>query len=157
MRTPVNYFVAQLLSQQNKAAIVVGTGNYDEDGYLYYFCKCGDGVSDVQLINDLHKSEVYKVGAALNVPSSILKAAPSADLWDGQTDADELGFGYDAVELYTSWQTKDMNWKAERSARLSREAALQLEEISELVEKIHKRNKHKAKFPVNLNYHFTSK
>jgi NH3-dependent NAD+ synthetase len=39
---------------------------------------------DIQLIWDLHKSEVFKVGAVLGVPRSILVAPPSADLWDGQ-------------------------------------------------------------------------
>lgn len=56
---------------------------------------------DVQLIADLHKSEVFLVGRELGVPSSILDAAPSADLWDGQTDEEELGFSYDFIELFT--------------------------------------------------------
>ena len=59
--------------------MVMGTGNHDEDGYLGYFCKAGDGVVDVQLIADLHKSEVFKVGALLGVPQSILSSPPSAD------------------------------------------------------------------------------
>lgn len=92
MRTPSVYYVAQLLSQQGTPCVVMGTGNQDEDGYLAYFCKAGDGVVDVQLIADLHKSEVFTVGAELGVPKSTLEAAPSADLWDGQTDEDELGF-----------------------------------------------------------------
>ncbi len=37
----------------------MGTGNQDEDGYLGYFCKAGDGCVDIQLIADLHKSEVW--------------------------------------------------------------------------------------------------
>jgi NAD+ synthase (glutamine-hydrolysing) len=41
MRTPVNYYVAQLLSANGNLSIVLGTGNYDEDGYLRYFCKVG--------------------------------------------------------------------------------------------------------------------
>jgi len=102
MRTPVNYYAAQLLSQ-SAPCIVLGTGNKDEDGYLCYFCKAGDGVVDVQLIADLHKSEVFAVGRHLGVPESILKAPPSADLWEGQTDEDELGFTYDFVELYTEY------------------------------------------------------
>lgn len=50
MRTPVGYYVAQLLSQAGTPCVVMGTGNMDEDGYLAYFCKAGDGVVDVQLI-----------------------------------------------------------------------------------------------------------
>lgn len=98
--------VAQLLSQNGQGCVVLGTGNYDEDGYLYYFCKAGDGmfcsfiflwlillvgVADIQLINDLHKSEVFAVGRELAVPDSIIKAPPSADLWNDQTDEGELG------------------------------------------------------------------
>ena len=80
--------------------MVMGTGNHDEDGYLGYFCKAGDGVVDVQLIADLHKSEVFKVGAVLGVPQSILSSPPSADLWEGQTDEDELGVTYDFVVVH---------------------------------------------------------
>jgi NAD+ synthase (glutamine-hydrolysing) len=76
MRTPVAYYVAQLYSQIGLPCIVLGTGNLDEDGYLYYFCKAGDGVADVQLIADLHKSEVFQVAALLNVPKSVLEAPP---------------------------------------------------------------------------------
>eukprot|EP00163_Fabomonas_tropica_P007008 TRINITY_DN1660_c0_g1_i3.p1 TRINITY_DN1660_c0_g1~~TRINITY_DN1660_c0_g1_i3.p1 ORF type:complete len:279 (+),score=68.21 TRINITY_DN1660_c0_g1_i3:113-838(+) len=92
MRTPVGFYVAQLISQSGLPCVVLGTGNQDEDGYLMYFCKAGDGVADIQLIADLHKSEVFTVGKELGVVDSILVAPPSADLWDGQTDEDELGF-----------------------------------------------------------------
>ena len=44
----------------------------------------------MQLIADLHKSEVFKVGAELKLPRSVLDAPPSADLWEGQTDEDEM-------------------------------------------------------------------
>lgn len=54
-------------------------------------CKAGDGISDVQMVSDLHKSEVFKVGAKLGVPASILEASPSADLWQGQTTDNEVG------------------------------------------------------------------
>eukprot|EP00755_Sulcionema_specki_P027402 Sspe_Gene.16797::Locus_5934_Transcript_1_1_Confidence_1.000_Length_1185::g.16797::m.16797/K01916/nadE; NAD+ synthase len=101
MRSPCQYYVAQLVSQAGTPCIVMGTGNQDEDGYLAYFCKAGDGVVDVQLIADLHKSEVFLVGRELGVPENTLKAPPSADLWDGQTDEDELGFTYDFIELFT--------------------------------------------------------
>ena len=72
MRTPINYYLAQTLSEQGYPAIVMGTGNMDEDGYLAYFCKYWDGAVDVQLILDLHKSEVFKVGKYLSIPKNIL-------------------------------------------------------------------------------------
>ena len=45
---------------------------------------------DVQLIADLHKSEVFTVGNYLEVPQEILSAPPSADLWEGQTDEEVI-------------------------------------------------------------------
>jgi NAD+ synthase (glutamine-hydrolysing) len=144
MRTPVGYYVAQLYGQKGTPAIVMGTGNMDEDGYLAYFCKAGDGVVDVQLISDLHKSEVFKVATALGVPTNTIVAPPSADLWDGQTDEDELGFSYDFVELFTGFYLKldDTHKQAFRDS-LSAEAKAQFEAWASAAEKVHKRNLHK--------------
>jgi NAD+ synthase (glutamine-hydrolysing) len=157
LRTPINYYVAQLLSAGGYPSIVLGTGNKDEDRYLCYFCKAGDGVVDVQLISDLHKSEVFHVGRALKVPESILHAPPTADLWDGQTDEDELGFGYDFVELLLSYH--DFSEEEKQIFKLD---CIYNDEITGSnewdyfeknklkAETIHNRNKHKLNFPVNL-------
>lgn len=151
MRTPVGYYVAQLLSQEGLPCIVMGTGNQDEDGYLAYFCKAGDGVVDVQLISDIHKSEVFKVGYALGVPKDTLEAAPSADLWDGQTDENEMGFPYDFVELLTGMYLPlgDAERGAFRSS-LSPEGQTQFDKWSEMAQGIHKRNQHKLHGIINL-------
>jgi len=151
MRTPVGYYTAQVLSQSGTPCIVLGTGNKDEDGYLCYFCKAGDGVVDVQLIADLHKSEVFAVGRHLGVPEAILVAPPSADLWEGQTDEGELGFTYDFVELYTEYLAlPEEEQKALRDS-LSEEGLKYLLETGKKADQIHARNKHKLHFPVNLN------
>lgn len=152
MRTPVGYYVAQLLSQSGTPAVVMGTGNKDEDGYLAYFCKAGDGVVDVQLIADIHKSEVFKVGAALGVPQSILVAPPSADLWDGQTDEDELGFTYDFIELYTGAYLK-LGQEEQEVFRgsLSEEARATFDRSATLCTAVHRRNAHKLSSPHNIN------
>jgi len=156
MRTPVGYYTAQLLTQAGFPAIVMGTGNRDEDGYLLYFCKAGDGVVDVQLIADLHKSEVFAVGAHVGVPESILVAPPSADLWDGQTDEDELGFTYDFIELLTGWFLP-LSDSAKHTFRdsLGAEALTQFDKWRAMAETVHRRNQHKAGGPVNLNVHKT--
>jgi len=146
------YYAAQLLSQQGTPCVVMGTGNKDEDGYLAYFCKAGDGVVDIQLIADLHKSEVFAVGRELGVPDSILGAAPSADLWPGQTDEDELGFSYDFIELFTGAYlplTKPAQKKFLDS--LSKEARDQFEKWGAAAEGVHARNKHKIGGPKNIN------
>ncbi|XP_063933329.1 NH(3)-dependent NAD(+) synthetase-like [Zophobas morio] len=152
MRTPSNYYVAQLLSQEGLTCAVLGTGNKDEDGYLAYFCKAGDGVVDIQLIADLHKSEVFQVGRALGVPCSILDAKPSADLWAGQEDEDELGFPYDFVELFTGKYLPLSEEKKELFLdSLGKEARDQFLLWKSKAESIHYKNCHKFNFPVNLN------
>ena len=151
MRTPVGYYVAQLVSQEGNPCIVMGTGNLDEDGYLLYYCKAGDGVVDVQLIADLHKSEVFAVGRELGVPSSILDAPPSADLWDGQTDEEELGFSYDFVELFTSVQKWDEAKRNAAIAALSADAKAEWDKCTEAIVAVHNRNKHKLNSPLNIN------
>lgn len=151
MRTPVNYYLTQLSSQEGKKCIVMGTGNMDEDGYLAYFCKAGDGVVDVQLISDIHKSEVYKVGKYFDLPKSILEAKPSADLWDGQEDEDELGFPYDFIELYTGYYLEmDDDEREEMLESLSAEGLIQFLEYEALAVEIHEKNSHKLCGVVNL-------
>lgn len=143
MRTPVAYYISQLISQEY-GCVVMGTGNRDEDGYLGYFCKAGDGVVDIQLINDLHKSEVFKVSKELGVPDSIINAAPSADLWDGQTDENEMGISYDFVELYTGYYLNlSESERSEFKKVLEKECLLEFEENEKKAVSIHKRNEHK--------------
>ena len=79
-----------------KRARVIGTGNASED-LIGYETKDGDALADLFVIGDLFKSEVYQLAKHYEVPSSILEAPPSAGLYEGQTDAEELGFTY--VEL----------------------------------------------------------
>jgi len=150
-RTPVGYYTAQLLTQQGFPCIVLGTGNYDEDGYLCYFCKAGDGIADVQLIADLHKSEVFTVGHHLKVPGEILNAAPSADLWDGQTDEDELGISYDFVELFTEYLRLSAEEQEKIKSECSEEAWKEFEDSAKKAKDVHRRNSHKLDYPKNLN------
>jgi NAD+ synthase (glutamine-hydrolysing) len=151
MRTPVNYYCAQLLTSQGFPAIVMGTGNMDEDGYLAYFCKAGDGVVDLQLIADLHKSEVFKVGKYLGVPDSILNAKPSADLWEDQEDEKELGFTYDFIELYTGvYLNYDEFEKESFILDLNEVSRAEFLDFSEKCVAVHNRNKHKINGVINL-------
>jgi NAD+ synthase (glutamine-hydrolysing) len=149
MRTSVAYYVSQLLSVSGNPAVVLGTGNFDEDGYLYYFCKAGDGTTDIQLIHDLHKSEVFSAAKEIGVIESILVAPPSADLWEGQTDEAELGFPYDFVELYVEL-TKDEK-VGDWIATLDPENKAQWDDWSGKINSVHRRNSHKAVWPLNLD------
>lgn len=80
-----------------KRVRVLGTGNASED-LIGYDTKGGDALADLFVIGDLFKSEVYQLGQHYNLPRSILEAVPSAGLYPGQTDQDELGYSYDELE-----------------------------------------------------------
>lgn len=78
-------------------AIVLGTENKTEH-YFAYFTKAGDEVSDIELIRDLYKTQVRQLARFLDVPAEIIEKPPTADLWDGQTDEDELGITYETAD-----------------------------------------------------------
>jgi NAD+ synthase len=79
--------------------LVCGTGNKVEDFGVGFFTKYGDGGVDLSPIADLMKSEVYKIGAYLKVPESILIAKPTDGLFgDSRTDEDQIGASYDELE-----------------------------------------------------------
>ncbi len=77
--------------------LVVGTGNKTEAliGYTTVF---GDSACAFNPIGDLYKSQVRQLSAAVGVPDAIIRKAPSADLWPGQTDESEVGFSYAEVD-----------------------------------------------------------
>ncbi|WP_405370731.1 NAD(+) synthase [Nonlabens sp. Asnod2-A12] len=79
--------------------LVAGTGNKVEDFGVGFYTKYGDGGVDVSPIADLMKSEVYAIGKLVNVPESIMKAAPSDGLYGAEkTDEDQIGASYDELE-----------------------------------------------------------
>lgn len=90
--------------------LVVGTENYSEH-LLGYFTRFGDEASDLEPIKHLYKTQVIELAKTLGVPQSIITKAPSADLWLGQTDANELGFTYEQADpiLYLYHQGKSAN------------------------------------------------
>jgi NAD+ synthase len=79
--------------------LVAGTGNKVEDFGVGFYTKYGDGGVDLSPIADLMKSDVFALGAFLNIPESIQKAAPTDGLFgDERTDEDQLGASYDELE-----------------------------------------------------------
>ena len=151
MRTPVLYFCAQLLSVEGHRAVVVSTGNRDEDFGIYYYCKAGDGVADVNFIHDLHKSEVFTMAKYLDLPEIIVTSPPSADLWADQTDEDELGLTYSFVELYLTWIVNFSDEeRAQFEASLSPEGLEQLKSWTQSIERIRRNNEHKLHVPLFL-------
>ncbi|MDI3257504.1 MAG: NAD+ synthase [Kyrpidia sp.] len=78
-------------------ALVVGTSNKTEL-LLGYGTQFGDLASAVNPIGDLYKTQIRQVARYLGVPRAILDKPPSADLWEDQTDEQELGFTYEEVD-----------------------------------------------------------
>jgi len=81
--------------------LVAGTGNKSER-YIGYFTKWGDGAFDFNPIADLTVTEIYQFLTYLEVPKRIIDKAPSAGLYDGQTDEGEIGVTYKAIDEYLS-------------------------------------------------------
>ncbi|MBO5543815.1 MAG: NAD(+) synthase [Oscillospiraceae bacterium] len=79
--------------------LVAGTGNRSE-AYMGYYTKWGDGGHDFNPISDLTATEVFAFLEYLKAPRSIIDKAPSAGLFDGQTDEDEMGVTYKAIDTY---------------------------------------------------------
>ena len=77
--------------------LVVGTSNKTEI-LLGYSTIYGDAASAMNPIGDLYKTQVRQLSRAMNIPAPIIDKAPSADLWEGQTDEYELGFTYEEVD-----------------------------------------------------------
>ena len=94
LRMTALYFLANRLDY-----LVAGTGNRAELS-IGYFTKHGDGGCDLLPIGRLVKSEVRALARALNVPASITDRTPTAGLWLGQTDEEEMGFTYTDLERY---------------------------------------------------------
>ena len=94
LRMTTLYYHAGLLG-----LLVAGTGNKVEDFGVGFYTKYGDGGVDLSPIADLLKSEVYAIGEFLNVPNSIMKAAPSDGLFgDSRSDEDQIGASYPELE-----------------------------------------------------------
>ena len=81
--------------------LVAGTGNRSE-AYVGYFTKWGDGAHDFNPIADLTVTEIYEFLRYLDAPKCVIEKAPSAALFDGQTDETEMGVTYAELDTYLS-------------------------------------------------------
>lgn len=77
--------------------LVVGTGNKTEI-LLGYSTLYGDSACAFNPVGDLYKTQVRQLASAMGIPQALIDKAPSADLWEGQTDEGELGFTYEEVD-----------------------------------------------------------
>ena len=122
--------------------LVLGTGNRSE--FLTgYFTKWGDGASDCAPLINLYKTEVWGVAKLLGVPRRIIEKKPTAGLWEGQTDEDELGISYRLLDEIL-WRLVDLKMEKERIAE---ELEIPIERV-QYVEALVKRSEHKRHLPI---------
>lgn len=84
---------------QARNSLVAGTGNRSER-HMGYFTKWGDGACDFNPIADLTVTEIYEFLRYLEAPENIINKAPSAALFEGQTDEAEMGITYAKIDKY---------------------------------------------------------
>ncbi len=109
--------------------LVVGTENKSEY-FLGYFTRFGDEASDIEPIRSLYKRQIWEIAKALEVPEKIITKAPTAGLWEEQTDEKEFGFSYhDADKILYHYFEK----------HLPKEGIIALGLDATLVEKVLKR------------------
>lgn len=133
------YHLATLLTDNDHKALVLGTTNLDEGGYLGYVGKVSDGMVDCQIISDLHKSEVYEVAKVLGVTQDIIDVIPSGDMFDSRTDTDVFGATYEHVELLRYY----LNEPDEFESHLTEDDKKQWNAAYRNLESLHQYNKHK--------------
>lgn len=109
-------------AQQNNY-LVVGTDNACE-WHIGYFTKFGDGGVDLVPLIEFTKGEVRQLASELAVHDDIITKKPSAGLWEGQSDEDELGIGYDVIDAYLQGESVAPEHK-------------------ELIDNLHKKSEHK--------------
>ena len=131
------------------SALVIGTSNKTE-ALLGYTTLWGDMASAVNPLGDLYKTQVRQVAAYLGVPQVIIDKAPSADLWDGQTDEGELGFTYAEVDRLL-YHLVDLRWSAAELVAAGFEAAF-VERVREIVRK----SQYKRRLPLIAKVSFRS-
>ena len=107
--------------------LVAGTGNASER-YMGYFTKWGDGACDFNPIADLTATEVFDFLRYLGAPEHVVTKAPSAGLFEGQTDESEMGVTYAEIDAYL------------RGEKVSPEA-------EKIIERYHKAALHKMVLP----------
>ena len=130
IRANILYSYANTFAGESHSnALVIGTSNKSE-AMVGYGTKYGDLACDIFVIGDLLKTEVYEIARYLEIPESILTKVPTAELFEGQTDEQELGIRYAELDAQL------------KSGKLSKE-------IEERV----KKNEHKRKYPFVVKVH----
>ncbi|WP_380681484.1 NAD+ synthase [Salinigranum sp. GCM10025319] len=136
VRGVLNYFVA---NHENR--IVLGTGNRSE-ALTGYFTKYGDQAVDCNPIGNLYKQQVRQLAASFGLPEEIVMKTPSAEMWLGQTDEEEMGLDYDTLDAILALHVDGPLSKAATVRELGVDPA-QVERVVDLYE----RSAHKRRMP----------
>ncbi|WP_297523667.1 NAD+ synthase [Thermococcus sp.] len=131
-------------NQMNR--LVLGTSNRSEL-LTGYFTKWGDGASDYAPLINLYKTEVWEMAKLLGVPGRIIEKKPTAGLWEGQTDEDELGISYRLLDEIL-WRLVDLKMPRDRIAE---ELGIGAETV-EHVERLVKESEHKRRLPLGPSF-----
>jgi NAD+ synthase len=124
-----------------ESALVLGTSNKSEL-LLGYGTLFGDLASAINPIGDLYKSEIFEFAEFLGVCESIIKKPPSADLWEGQSDEDEIGYTYAQIDAVLKEYVEDRLSQDELIEKGYEEALVKM-----LINRIY-RNQFKRKPPI---------
>ncbi|WP_418280145.1 NAD+ synthase [Halorubrum sp. DTA98] len=135
-RAVLNYFVA---NAENR--LVLGTGNRAE-AMTGYFTKYGDQAVDCNPIGNLYKQQVRQLAAHVGVPRDLVMQEPTAGMWEGQTDAQEMGLDYDTVDAILAVH---VDGGLSRDATV-RELGVPAEAVDRVVE-LTERSAHKRSMP----------
>jgi NAD+ synthase len=135
-RAVLNYFVANA-----ESGLVLGTGNRSE-AMTGYFTKYGDQAVDCNPIGNLYKLQVRQLARHVGVPDDYVEKEPSAGMWEGQTDEEEMGLGYDTLDHVLALHVDGPFSKA-ATVRTLDVAPETVERVVELVE----RSEHKRHTP----------
>ena len=137
IRMTLNY-----VTSNAELRLVLGTGNKTEL-LMGYFTKYGDGGVDALPIGSLYKTQVFQLARFVGIPDKIISKAPSAGLWLGQTDEEELGLSYELLDRILL-ELIDKEKSVKETAKLLDVEPQRVQEISDQVH----RAKHKRRTPL---------
>ena len=127
-----------------EGAMVLGTSNKTEI-LLGYSTQFGDSAAAINPIGDLYKAQVWALSEYMGVPGEVINKKPSADLWEGQTDEQELGFSYQTADEVLYYLIEE---------RLTSEEVIKMgydEKVVNAITRKIKLSQYKRKLPVIVN------